>query len=454
MSLPLTEDDGNGDDDGMNMVRQGCALVAVGSGLAVAAMMEEEQAFFECSPYKNTYLTPRTFLPYVVRSDERCHDLLRMNVDCFTRFVHILKGTGWLNDTIHCSVEEQLAIFFHIISDDQRNHCMKAYFRRSGETVSRYFSKVLDAIMSMTNLLIKPPSPDTPPQIRANERWYPYFKLKSFQVMDDEADTAKAMNAKWSTDMDRVLVAALRHQFAEGQTCLNGFKETAYVYCTTVVNETFGLQLKRTQIENRVKGMNKIYKILHGLVNRSGFDWDCELKRLTVTNDVGENFVRDNLDIAKFFKKRYDLYDDWVEIFGKDIADGGFRRSYRDPPRPVVEEFYTPQMPSTEDDYFREFLSHDDYMGQDSPNFSAPQMPTPMTHTSSTMPNIGRSIPRQSPSPMETSMGSEGNRSGSPTRRKRRGSSDLKSTLNTFAASVSEIAVDIKENTAYVKENN
>ncbi|XP_077237218.1 protein ANTAGONIST OF LIKE HETEROCHROMATIN PROTEIN 1-like [Tasmannia lanceolata] len=176
MSLLPTEDDGNGDDGGMDFAIQGCALVAAGTAVALAAVMEEEQAFFECSPYENTYLTQRTFLPYALRSDERCHDLLQMNVECFTRFVHILKGTELLTDTLHCSVEEQLAIFLHIISHDLRNRCMKAYFRRSGETVSQYFSKVLDAIMSMSDLLIKPPSPDTPPQIRANRRLYPYFK--------------------------------------------------------------------------------------------------------------------------------------------------------------------------------------------------------------------------------------------------------------------------------------
>ncbi|XP_077245981.1 uncharacterized protein LOC143885806 [Tasmannia lanceolata] len=176
MSLLPTEDDGNGDDGGMNLAIQGCALVAAGTAVALAAVIEEQEAFFECSPYENTYLTPRTFLPYALRTDEHCHDLLRMNVECFTRFVHILKGTGRLTDTLHCSVEEQFDIFLHIISHDLRNRCMKAYFRRSGETVSRYFSKVLDAIMSLSDLLIKPPSPDTPAQIRANGRLYPYFK--------------------------------------------------------------------------------------------------------------------------------------------------------------------------------------------------------------------------------------------------------------------------------------
>ncbi|XP_077230966.1 uncharacterized protein LOC143864035 [Tasmannia lanceolata] len=176
MSLPPTEDVGSGDDGVMNFAIQGCALVAAGTAVALAAVMEEEQAFFECSPYENTYLTPHTFLPYALRSDERCHDLLRMNVECFTRFVYILKATGRLTDTLHCSVEKQLAIFLHIISHDLRNRCMKAYFRRSRVTVSRYFNKVLDAIMSMSDLLIKPPSPDTPPQTRANRSLYPYFK--------------------------------------------------------------------------------------------------------------------------------------------------------------------------------------------------------------------------------------------------------------------------------------
>ncbi|XP_077217840.1 uncharacterized protein LOC143852338 [Tasmannia lanceolata] len=273
-------------------------------------------------------------------------------------------------------------------------------------------------------------------------------------VMDAKADTDEGKNARWSTEMDKVLLAALKHQCAEGQTCLNGFKESAYVYCTTVVNETFGVHMKRTQVENHVKQMKKIFKILHGLVNRSGFGWDCQLKRLTVTNDVGEAYVRDNPDTGKFFKKPYELYDDWVEIFGKDIADGGFRRNNRDPPRPVVEEFYTPQMPPTEDDCFTEFLSHDDCLGEHSQDFSAPQMPTPMTHTSSSRPNIRRSTSRQAPSPMDTSMGEEGSREGGPSRRKRRGSTDLNSTINTFAASVSEVAVAIKENTAVLKEHN
>uniref|UniRef100_J3KYY1 WRKY domain-containing protein n=1 Tax=Oryza brachyantha TaxID=4533 RepID=J3KYY1_ORYBR len=48
--------------------------------------------------------------------------------------------------------------------------------RRSGETVSRYFNKVLHAVRELRDELIKPPSLDTPTKIAGNPRWDPYFK--------------------------------------------------------------------------------------------------------------------------------------------------------------------------------------------------------------------------------------------------------------------------------------
>ncbi|XP_077219657.1 uncharacterized protein LOC143853827 [Tasmannia lanceolata] len=111
-----------------------------------------------------------------VESDEQCHNLLRMNVKCFRRFVNIFKESGTLKDTIHCNVDEQVAIFLHIVAHNLRNRCMKVYCGRSGETISRYFNKVLRAILSMVDQFIIPPSSETPTQIAENPRWYPYFK--------------------------------------------------------------------------------------------------------------------------------------------------------------------------------------------------------------------------------------------------------------------------------------
>ncbi|XP_077228388.1 protein ANTAGONIST OF LIKE HETEROCHROMATIN PROTEIN 1-like [Tasmannia lanceolata] len=167
---------GHSDHDDDDMFAKAASVVVVGASLFLAMLMEHEGLFIERAPYENHYLTDRSFVKFVVESDERCHDLLRMNVECFRRFVDIFKDSSILKDTIHCSVDEQISIFLHTVSHNLRNRCMKVYCRRSGETISRYFNKVLRAILSMVDIFIKPPSPDTPRQIRENPRWYPYFK--------------------------------------------------------------------------------------------------------------------------------------------------------------------------------------------------------------------------------------------------------------------------------------
>jgi hypothetical protein len=50
-------------------------------------------------------------------------------------------------------------------------------FRRSIETISRYFNQVLYAIGELRQEMIKPPSGDIPSKIRYSKRWYPYFKV-------------------------------------------------------------------------------------------------------------------------------------------------------------------------------------------------------------------------------------------------------------------------------------
>jgi hypothetical protein len=82
-----------------------------------------------------------------------------------------------LEDTIHMCVEQQVAMFLHIIGHNIRNRVVATNFGRSGETVSRYFNKVLHAVGELQNEYIKSPSTATPTKIAGNPRWYPYFKV-------------------------------------------------------------------------------------------------------------------------------------------------------------------------------------------------------------------------------------------------------------------------------------
>ncbi|XP_022684247.1 putative nuclease HARBI1 [Setaria italica] len=110
------------------------------------------------------------------KDDIVCVNMLRLNKAKFFRFCNLFRDRGLLEDTIHCSVEQQVAMFLNTVGHNLRNRLVGTNFDRSGETVSRYFNKVLRAVGELRGELIRPPSLETPTKILGNHRWDPYFK--------------------------------------------------------------------------------------------------------------------------------------------------------------------------------------------------------------------------------------------------------------------------------------
>ena len=65
-----------------------------------------------------------------------------------------------LRDTINSNIEEQVAMFLHVVGHNQRFRVIHQNFRRSIETVSRYFRDVLYAIGELREE-IRAPSNET-----------------------------------------------------------------------------------------------------------------------------------------------------------------------------------------------------------------------------------------------------------------------------------------------------
>ncbi|KAI4965017.1 hypothetical protein ZWY2020_057675 [Hordeum vulgare] len=84
---------------------------------------------------------------------------------------------GLLQDNINTCVEEQVTMFLHVVGNNQRFTAIHNTFRRSMETISRYFKQVLFAVGELRGEMIRRPSRRTPPKIRGSPRWYPYFKV-------------------------------------------------------------------------------------------------------------------------------------------------------------------------------------------------------------------------------------------------------------------------------------
>jgi hypothetical protein len=77
-------------------------------------------------------------------------------------------------------MEEKVTMFIHVVGHNQRFRVVHQCFRRSIETVSRIFHKVLYAIGELRADMIKSPSAGTHPKIMGSHRWFPYLKVFSY----------------------------------------------------------------------------------------------------------------------------------------------------------------------------------------------------------------------------------------------------------------------------------
>ena len=107
-------------------------------------------------------------------TDAECIAMSRMSRAPFFSLCNLFRQRGLVVDSINSSVEEQVAIFVHVVGRNQRFRVVHQSFRRSIETVNRHFHQVLYAIGELRDELIKPPSGSTHIKILGSHRWNPF----------------------------------------------------------------------------------------------------------------------------------------------------------------------------------------------------------------------------------------------------------------------------------------
>ncbi|WVZ70852.1 hypothetical protein U9M48_019488 [Paspalum notatum var. saurae] len=116
-------------------------------------------------------------LRFIYESDDtHCVNLLRRKRAPFFQLCDLFRARLLLRDSIHSTIEEQVAMFLHVVGHNQRFRVISLIFRRSIETISRYFQEVLYAVGELRNEMIVPPATSVHPRIQNSRRWYPYFK--------------------------------------------------------------------------------------------------------------------------------------------------------------------------------------------------------------------------------------------------------------------------------------
>ncbi|KAL5559189.1 hypothetical protein UlMin_035400 [Ulmus minor] len=105
----------------------------------------------------------------VYESDSTSLDNLRMTSHAFSRLCTMLEVIGGLKSSKYLCVDEQVAMFLHILAYHVKNRVIKFQFMQSGQTVSRYFHNMLHSIICLHGELLKRPEPV--PTNSTDERW-------------------------------------------------------------------------------------------------------------------------------------------------------------------------------------------------------------------------------------------------------------------------------------------
>jgi len=129
-------------------------------------------------PLRTSFLSGAMYIDELMTCDnpERIQQVLRMKLDVFQFLCSELKSKGGLVDSKFVSVEEQVAMFLFTIARASSNRDVQERFQHSGETVSRHFHAVLEAIDRLIPYYIKLPDPQTiPTAITSNPKFYNFF---------------------------------------------------------------------------------------------------------------------------------------------------------------------------------------------------------------------------------------------------------------------------------------
>lgn len=131
-------------------------------------------------PMSERDIARQSNLRFIYHTDDtNCLNQLRMRRAPFFQLCNLLRERELLRDIIHSSVEEQVAMFLLVVGHNHRFRALQPTFRRSIETISRYFREVLYVVGELRHEMITTPSSHTHLKITSNTRFNPYFKVRT-----------------------------------------------------------------------------------------------------------------------------------------------------------------------------------------------------------------------------------------------------------------------------------
>ena len=135
-------------------------------------------------PCMTSFLTGEKWMQELLNGNEkRCFNMFRMSPSTFRQLCMDLETKYGLRASSRMSILEKVGIFVYTLSKGASNRDVQERFQHSGETVSRIFKEVLDAVDGLSRDILRPRDPEfkeIPQKIVNDTRYMPHFKVSNF----------------------------------------------------------------------------------------------------------------------------------------------------------------------------------------------------------------------------------------------------------------------------------
>jgi hypothetical protein len=111
---------------------------------------------------------------------KNCRVSFRMEPYIFKSLANYIRMEGLVKDT-RIKVEEKLGFFLYMISHNATFEDLQVFFGHNNDTFHRVIKHFFDIVIpGLSMRFLKPPSNQVHPKIHGDNRFYPYFKVTSF----------------------------------------------------------------------------------------------------------------------------------------------------------------------------------------------------------------------------------------------------------------------------------
>ncbi|PHU23189.1 hypothetical protein BC332_08296 [Capsicum chinense] len=116
------------------------------------------------------------------------------------------------------------------------------------------------------------------------------------------------------------MLEILSDEVKQGNKSTNQFKANSFSRVLNAINEQLGMDCSSKLVENHLKTIRNTCSTIQTLLNKSGLEWDDNLKMITASPKVYAVHIQVHPNHDKFINKKIEIFDEMSLVCGNDWA--------------------------------------------------------------------------------------------------------------------------------------